>query len=121
MTKKIQENEKKKNFPETCQTISLRYLPVCLETYFTICWQDLDEVRIGILKHLADFLKLLEEKERHSYLPQLAEFLKMDNERNWRFRLGIALIKKKDYKIKFGQGDTSANNVFLFISFFFLR
>jgi hypothetical protein len=98
-------------------------------------------VRIGILKHLADFLKLLEEKERHSYLPQLAEFLKMDNERNWRFRLGIALIKKKRLQNKvsdmktyecvikyqtswfslFGQGDTSANNVFLFISFFFLR
>jgi hypothetical protein len=50
--------------------------------------QDLDEVRIGILKHLADFLKLLEVEERHEYLPKLSEFLKMDNERNWRFRLG---------------------------------
>jgi len=50
--------------------------------------QDLDEVRIGILKHLADFLKLLEEKERMEYLPKLDDFLKLDNERNWRFRLG---------------------------------
>merc|ERR1712142_521250 len=48
--------------------------------------KDLDEVRIGILKHLADFLKLLQEKERIEYLPKLEEFLKMDNERNWRIR-----------------------------------
>lgn len=51
--------------------------------------KDLDEVRIGILKHLADFLKLLGEEERVSYLPRLEEFLKMDNERNWRFRLEL--------------------------------
>merc|ERR1712223_1435889 len=51
--------------------------------------KDLDEVRIGVLKHLADFLKLLGEGERNSYLPRLEEFLKMDNERNWRFRLEL--------------------------------
>jgi len=51
--------------------------------------KDLDEVRIGVLKHLADFLKLLGEEERNSYLPRLEEFLKMDNERNWRFRLEL--------------------------------
>ena len=51
--------------------------------------KDLDEVRIGVLKHLADFLKLLGEEERNSYLPRLGEFLKMDNERNWRFRLEL--------------------------------
>jgi len=42
-----------------------------------------------VLKHLADFLKLLGEEERNSYLPRLEEFLKMDNERNWRFRLEL--------------------------------
>ncbi len=47
-------------------------------------------MRIGILKHLADFLKLLEEKERMEYLPKLDDFLKLDNERNWRFRLGTS-------------------------------
>jgi len=52
--------------------------------------KDLDEVRIGILKHLADFLKLLGVEERNSYLPRLEEFLKMDNERNWRFRLELS-------------------------------
>jgi len=52
--------------------------------------KDLDEVRIGMLKHLAEFLRLLQEKERREYLPKLEEFLKMDNERNWRFRLELA-------------------------------
>ena len=52
-------------------------------------FQDLDEVRIGILKHLADFLKLLNKNDRNEYLPRLEEFLKMDNERNWRFRLEL--------------------------------
>ena len=53
--------------------------------------QDLDEVRIGILKHLADFLKLLPDGiVRGEYLPRLEEFLRMDNERNWRFRLELA-------------------------------
>lgn len=53
--------------------------------------KDLDEVRIGVLKHLSDFLRLLAEKERRSYLPRLAEFLKLDNEQNWRFRQELAM------------------------------
>lgn len=53
--------------------------------------KDLDEVRIGVLKHLSDFLRLLPEKERRSYLPRLADFLKLDNEQNWRFRQELAL------------------------------
>ena len=52
--------------------------------------KDLDEVRIGLLKHLVDFLKLLKEDDRKEYLPRLSEFLKMDNERNWRFRQELA-------------------------------
>lgn len=47
-------------------------------------------MRIGLLKHLADFLKLLKPDTRLEYLPRLSEFLKMDNERNWRFRLELA-------------------------------
>jgi len=68
--------------------------------------KDLDEVRIGILKHLADFLKLLNKNDRNEYLPRLEEFLKMDNERNWRFRLELTeqlghlvpLFKAEDIK-----------------------
>merc|ERR1712142_1055806 len=48
--------------------------------------KDLDEVRIGILKHLADFLTLLNDNARKEYLSKLDEFLKVDNKRNWRFR-----------------------------------
>jgi len=51
--------------------------------------KDLDEVRIGVLKHLADFLSLLSPEARAEYLPRLEEFLKMDNDRNWRFRLEL--------------------------------
>ncbi|XP_069692282.1 serine/threonine-protein phosphatase 4 regulatory subunit 1-like isoform X3 [Periplaneta americana] len=52
--------------------------------------KDLDEVRIGALKHLAEFLKLLRPPERNSYLPRLSEFLMTDNEWNWRFREELA-------------------------------
>ena len=47
------------------------------------------QVRIGALKHLANFLSLLSTDIRNAYLPRLEEFLKMDNERNWRFRLEL--------------------------------
>ena len=52
--------------------------------------RDLDEVRIGLLKHLADFLKLLPSDLRRDYLPRLSDFLDMDNDRNWRFRQELA-------------------------------
>lgn len=53
--------------------------------------KDLDEVRIGLLKHLSDFLKLLPLDLRKEYLPKMADFLYMDNERNWRFRQELAV------------------------------
>ncbi|XP_073535139.1 serine/threonine-protein phosphatase 4 regulatory subunit 1 isoform X2 [Phyllobates terribilis] len=52
--------------------------------------KDLDEVRIGVLKHLYDFLKLLQSDKRREYLYQLQEFLVTDNCRNWRFRAELA-------------------------------
>ncbi|XP_067291244.1 serine/threonine-protein phosphatase 4 regulatory subunit 1 isoform X2 [Pseudorasbora parva] len=52
--------------------------------------KDLDEVRIGVLKHLYDFLKLLHQDTRRKYLYQLQEFLVTDNSRNWRFRCELA-------------------------------
>ncbi|KAM9296586.1 serine/threonine-protein phosphatase 4 regulatory subunit 1-like [Gastrophryne carolinensis] len=52
--------------------------------------KDLDEVRIGVLKHLYDFLKLLHADVRRDYLYQLQEFLTTDNIRNWRFRYELA-------------------------------
>ncbi|KAL9974172.1 hypothetical protein ACROYT_G011183 [Oculina patagonica] len=52
--------------------------------------KDLDEVRIGVLKHLADFIKLLPFDIRGDYLPMLTDFLTTDNNRNWRFRFELA-------------------------------
>ncbi|XP_048385064.1 serine/threonine-protein phosphatase 4 regulatory subunit 1-like isoform X2 [Stegostoma tigrinum] len=52
--------------------------------------KDLDEVRIGVLKHLYDFMKLLQAEKRREYLPQLQEFMVTDNSRNWRFRAELS-------------------------------
>ncbi|CAI9715732.1 serine/threonine-protein phosphatase 4 regulatory subunit 1-like isoform X2 [Octopus vulgaris] len=52
--------------------------------------KDLDEVRIGVLKHLMEFLKLLKPSVRNAYLPKFDNFLTTDNHRNWRFRLELA-------------------------------
>lgn len=52
--------------------------------------KDLDEVRIGALKHLAIFLKVLKPEDRSQFLPRLQAFLSMDNEWNWRFREEVA-------------------------------
>ncbi|XP_014604176.1 PREDICTED: serine/threonine-protein phosphatase 4 regulatory subunit 1-like isoform X2 [Polistes canadensis] len=52
--------------------------------------KDLDEVRIGVLKHLATFLKILKPSYRWHYLPRLHNFLVTDNEWNWRFRKEFA-------------------------------
>uniref|UniRef100_A0AAY4BTQ3 Serine/threonine-protein phosphatase 4 regulatory subunit 1 n=1 Tax=Denticeps clupeoides TaxID=299321 RepID=A0AAY4BTQ3_9TELE len=57
---------------------------------FNSFMKDLDEVRIGVLKHLYDFLKLLHQETRRKYLYQLQEFLVTDNSRNWRFRSELA-------------------------------
>ncbi|XP_020277432.1 serine/threonine-protein phosphatase 4 regulatory subunit 1-like isoform X3 [Pseudomyrmex gracilis] len=52
--------------------------------------KDLDEVRIGVLKHLAIFLRILKPVDRSQYLPRLSHFLATDNEWNWRFREELA-------------------------------
>ncbi|CAH1779325.1 unnamed protein product [Owenia fusiformis] len=57
---------------------------------FNSFMKDLDEVRTGILKHLADFIRLLSPELRLLYLEQISSFLTTDNHRNWRFRLDLA-------------------------------
>lgn len=52
--------------------------------------KDLDEVRVGVLRHLAHFLELIGEEQRLAYLPRLSDFLQTDNEWNWRFREELA-------------------------------
>ncbi|CAL1290612.1 unnamed protein product [Larinioides sclopetarius] len=56
---------------------------------------DLDEVRIGILQNLCEFLKVLRPEERKEFLPSLPKFLVSANDadsnfKNWRFRLILA-------------------------------
>ncbi|XP_051000810.1 serine/threonine-protein phosphatase 4 regulatory subunit 1-like [Acomys russatus] len=52
--------------------------------------KDLDEVRVGVLKHLYDFLKLLHEDRRREHLCQLQEFVVAGSSRNWRLRHELA-------------------------------
>ncbi|XP_076171001.1 serine/threonine-protein phosphatase 4 regulatory subunit 1 isoform X2 [Ptiloglossa arizonensis] len=52
--------------------------------------KDLDEVRIGVLKHLATFLRILTPTYSCQYLPRLKVFLATDNVWNWRFREELA-------------------------------
>lgn len=48
--------------------------------------KDLDEVRIGALKHFSTFLTVLSPEDRNQYLPKLDNFLINDNKWNWRLR-----------------------------------
>ncbi|CAM9099528.1 unnamed protein product, partial [Ectocarpus fasciculatus] len=52
--------------------------------------QDSDEVRLGIIKYLADFLVLLSVPCRVSYLPLLNDLLQSANPLNWRLRQSLA-------------------------------
>lgn len=56
--------------------------------------KDVDEVRIGIVANLTKFLRVLSLECRCCYMPKLNDFLKMDNQRNWRFRneLGLYVV-----------------------------
>ncbi|XP_059476556.1 serine/threonine-protein phosphatase 4 regulatory subunit 1-like isoform X2 [Neocloeon triangulifer] len=52
--------------------------------------KDLDEVRIGVLKHLTSFLKILRHDECEKFLPELSRLLQMDHHTNWRYREELA-------------------------------
>ncbi|XP_065675978.1 serine/threonine-protein phosphatase 4 regulatory subunit 1 isoform X2 [Hydra vulgaris] len=52
--------------------------------------KDLDEVRIGVLKHLSNFIQVLPTSLQKDYLHIFSEFLNTDNSRNWRFRMELA-------------------------------
>eukprot|EP01041_Mallomonas_annulata_P008877 gene8877-18379_t len=52
--------------------------------------QDVEAVRIGVLRYLADFLRLLSQPCRISYLPLFNEILHSTNPFNWRLRQTLA-------------------------------
>ena len=53
--------------------------------------KDVDEVRMGIVSNLTKFFRVLSIDFRRMYMPKLNDFLKMDNQRNWRFRNELGL------------------------------
>ncbi|CAF0779211.1 unnamed protein product [Didymodactylos carnosus] len=53
--------------------------------------RDVDEVKIGIITHLAEFFKLLRPVMRNQYLEKLTCLTSVDNQRNWRFRSESAI------------------------------
>lgn len=48
--------------------------------------KDLDEVKVGAVEHLADFLKLVQPETRKAFLPRLRDFLETEFDFNWRYR-----------------------------------
>jgi hypothetical protein len=56
---------------------------------FELFLRDLDEVKVGVIRHLASFLAVLSSPHRIQYLPVLSEISAEDNV-NWRFRRLIA-------------------------------
>lgn len=52
--------------------------------------RDVDEVRVGLLERLGQFLRGLSKGDQRRSLPLLADFLCTDNHRNWRFRHTLA-------------------------------
>jgi len=61
---------------------------------FNNLYNEMDEIRVGVLKNLSVFLTQLPPNERAKYLPRLSEFLKSNNgamdSKNWRFREQLA-------------------------------
>lgn len=57
-----------------------------LATAFDSYLHDVQDVRLGVMLHFADFLENVSPSFRESYLPVLAEFDSFDNTTKWRFR-----------------------------------
>ncbi|XP_035712717.1 serine/threonine-protein phosphatase 4 regulatory subunit 1 isoform X2 [Folsomia candida] len=61
-----------------------------LVPFYNATTKDLDEVRIGILRNLASFIKGLGGEAQRKCLETLDRFAVTENNRNWRFRLELA-------------------------------
>lgn len=66
---------------------------------FDMYMRDVDEVRAGVVTHLADFLEALPEGPRESYLAVLEEIPRDSPQLNWRFRYFLASQLQKLAKI----------------------
>jgi serine/threonine-protein phosphatase 4 regulatory subunit 1 len=52
---------------------------------------DVEDVQMGVMKHLAEFLRMLSVPCRLSFLPMLQDILNTTNPFNWRLRQSLAL------------------------------
>ncbi|KAI9914924.1 hypothetical protein PsorP6_007749 [Peronosclerospora sorghi] len=64
------------------QSITEKQLATAFDSYL----HDVQDVRLGVMLHFADFLENVSPSFRESYLPVLAEFDSFDNTTKWRFR-----------------------------------
>jgi serine/threonine-protein phosphatase 4 regulatory subunit 1 len=80
---------------ELATILGTEYTQLDLVPIFDSYIKDVDEVRIGIVANLTKFLRVLSIDYRQTYMPKLNDFLKMDNQRNWRFRneLGMQIAQ----------------------------
>lgn len=66
---------------------------ICVEDLvpvFNRFLKDLDEVRVGVLQHLFEFISILSKEQQKYYLPIFSEFQNSENTRNWRFRKNLS-------------------------------
>lgn len=75
---------------ELAQILGTQLTQTDLVPIFDSFIRDVDEVRIGIVSNMSKFLRILESEYREAYMPKLNDFLRMDNQRNWRFRNELA-------------------------------
>jgi serine/threonine-protein phosphatase 4 regulatory subunit 1 len=75
---------------ELAQILTVEQVEEDLCPVFDSFCRDVDEVKIGILSHLAQFLKVLPLTTRRNYLDKLTYLTSVDNQRNWGFRLESA-------------------------------
>lgn len=52
--------------------------------FFELFMKDLDEVKVGVVKHISEFLSVLSEASREKYLPLVCDITNETS--NWRFR-----------------------------------
>lgn len=72
------------------QIVGRRLAEEDLVVKFNTFIRDWDEVRLGALKHFAEFLCVLSPQTRKVYLPVLTSLREGDDSKNWRFRRILA-------------------------------
>ena len=75
---------------EVARILGMRLAEEELVAVFEEMIQDSENVKMGVIKHMADFLRLLSMPCRVSYLPLLADIIVASSPFNWRLRRSLA-------------------------------